>query len=194
MIPFVVLSGCSGGGKSALLDELARRGHPVIPEAGRRIVQEECHAGGQALPWLNMPAFLERTLRLARQDYAQAPRDADGWVFFDRSLIDAAAAWHEHADRADLSDLPNLTRLPRLARLSREYRYHPQVFLTPPWPEIYVQDAERRHDMQAAQAEYQRLLLAYPALGYTVHVLPKVSIAQRADLILKHLSHHGRTP
>jgi predicted ATPase len=35
---FVVISGCSGGGKSTLLAELGRRGHTVI---GRRIVIEE---------------------------------------------------------------------------------------------------------------------------------------------------------
>lgn len=47
---FVIISGCSGGGKSTLLDELKQRGYPVVPEAGRRIVQEEMQAGGQALP------------------------------------------------------------------------------------------------------------------------------------------------
>jgi predicted ATPase len=34
---FVVISGCSGGGKSTLLAELGRRGHAVVEEPGRRI-------------------------------------------------------------------------------------------------------------------------------------------------------------
>ncbi|MPT22826.1 MAG: ATPase, partial [Starkeya sp.] len=38
---FVVISGCSGGGKSTLLTELARRGFAVVEEPGRRIVAEE---------------------------------------------------------------------------------------------------------------------------------------------------------
>lgn len=46
----VVLSGCSGGGKSTLLAELARRGHAVRPEAGRLVVEAELAAGGGALP------------------------------------------------------------------------------------------------------------------------------------------------
>ncbi len=37
----VVISGCSGGGKSTLLAELSRRGHMTIEEPGRRIVAEE---------------------------------------------------------------------------------------------------------------------------------------------------------
>ena len=38
---FVVITGCSGGGKSTLLDELGRRGHATIEEPGRRIVRED---------------------------------------------------------------------------------------------------------------------------------------------------------
>ena len=34
----VVLSGCSGGGKSALLAELSSRGFETVEEPGRRIV------------------------------------------------------------------------------------------------------------------------------------------------------------
>jgi predicted ATPase len=33
---FVLLSGCSGGGKSALLAELHARGYHVVEEPGRR--------------------------------------------------------------------------------------------------------------------------------------------------------------
>jgi len=62
------------------------------------------------------------------------------------------------------------------------------VFLTPPWPEIYVLDTERRHGIEAATAEYQRLLVVYPALGYEMYVLRKTSVAERADFILSVLA------
>jgi predicted ATPase len=38
---FVVISGCSGGGKSTLIAELGPRGHAVVGEPGQRIVKEE---------------------------------------------------------------------------------------------------------------------------------------------------------
>ena len=38
---FVVISGCSGGGKSTLLAESGRRGYAVVEEPGRRIVQNQ---------------------------------------------------------------------------------------------------------------------------------------------------------
>ena len=47
----VVISGCSGGGKSSILAELGRRGYHVIPEAGRQIVREQLFIGSDGLPW-----------------------------------------------------------------------------------------------------------------------------------------------
>jgi predicted ATPase len=45
-------------------------------------------------------------------------------------------------------------------------------------------DQERRHDLAAAVAEYNRLIDVYPSLGYDIQVLPKVSVAERANWIL----------
>jgi predicted ATPase len=63
---FVVISGCSGGGKSTLLAELGRRGHTVIEEPGRRIVIEEMNGGG------SVPHSL------GRYGYLCASRHCDG--------------------------------------------------------------------------------------------------------------------
>ena len=173
---FHVISGCSGGGKSTLLTELQQRGYAVVEEPGRRIVQEQTHTGGRALPWLDMAAFLRRAIDLARGDHANAAHDNSQWVFFDRGVIDSAAA------------LQALTGEPVLDKLGQQYRYHSHAFLAPPWPDIYVQDAERRHDMAAALLEFERLQRTYPALGYTVSLLPKVGVAQRADFVLEALA------
>jgi predicted ATPase len=172
---FVILSGCSGGGKSTLLEELRRRGHAVVAEPGRRVVAEQLREGGIGLPWLDPVGFLQRVLALAQADY-DAASAANGWVFFDRGVIDAAAGLH------------HLTGEPDPAELARHYRHHRRVFLVPPWREIHVTDAERRHGMDEAIAEYHRLASTYPALGYEVAVLPKVSVAARADMLLAALA------
>jgi predicted ATPase len=49
---FVVISGCSGGGKSTLLAELVGRGYAAVEEPGRRIVEEELAATDQHYPGL----------------------------------------------------------------------------------------------------------------------------------------------
>jgi predicted ATPase len=168
---FVVISGCSGGGKSTLLAELRRRGHAIVEEPGRRIVKEEREGEGLALPWVDAAAFARRAIAMALAD-REAARTLQGWVFFDRGLVDAAAA------------LEHLTGEPVLATLGKSHRYHPRVFLAPPWPEIYVTDKERRHGFDAAVDEYSRLLEAYPSLGYEVFILPKASVAERAGFVL----------
>lgn len=172
---FIVLSGCSGGGKSTLLEELRRRGYAVVEEPGRRIVQEELATGGNALPWQDLAAFLKRAIALALSDRA-ARRDHPGPVFFDRGLIDAASALEAH------------TGEPVFAPLAAQHRYHRRVFLAPPWPEIYTGDPERRHGFETAVAEYERLAVAYPAVGYEVTLLPKAAVAERADFLLSHVA------
>ncbi|WP_313526767.1 AAA family ATPase [Shinella sp.] len=171
---FIVLSGCSGGGKSTLLEELSRRGHATVEEPGRRIVQEELAKDGTALPWLDLAAFVRRAIAMALAD-REAMRDQPGLIFFDRGWVDAAAALEAH------------TGEPVLATLAAQHRYNTKVFLTPPWPEIYAGDAERRHGLEAALAEYARLETGYPALGYETIILPKVPVAERADFVLARL-------
>jgi len=100
----------------------------------------------------------------------------EGWVFFDRGLVDAAAG------------LQHLTGEAVVASLGETHRFYRRIFLAPPWPEIYVTDPERRHGFDFAVAEYSRLLEIYPALGYEVVILPKTQVAERADFILKALT------
>jgi predicted ATPase len=167
---FIILSGCSGGGKSTLLAELARRGFATVEEPGRRIVIEETRNNGTALPWIDIEAFARRAIAMALEDRQKAP--AEGLVFFDRGLIDAASALSHVSGDGFIDTLKNT------------HRYNPLVFLTPPWPEIYQGDDERRHDFDAAVEEYDRLVLDYEALGYDSVVLPKSGIEERADFIL----------
>jgi predicted ATPase len=171
---FVVISGCSGGGKSTLLAELSRRGYAVVQEPGRRIVKEEVERGGSALPWIDHVAFARRVLAMALADRASAIK-LNGWVFFDRGLIDAAAG------------LQHLTGEQVLKSLRHSHRYHGRAFLAPPWPEIYATDQERRHSFDEALAEYSRLIEVYPSLGYRVFVLPKADVAERAEFVLNTL-------
>ena len=59
--------------------------------------------------------------------------------------------------------------------------------MTPPWPEIFLRDPERRHGLDSAVAEYLRLLEIYPSLNYQVSILPKIGVSERADFVLKTL-------
>lgn len=170
----VVFSGCSGGGKSTLLAELQQRGFKVVPEPGRRIVEEELRGDGLALPWVCLAGFARRALHMAADDRKRMEAEP-GWVFFDRGLVDAAVA------------LQHATGCQAVKILEGFERYHPTVFLAPPWPDIFVANEERRHDFADAVTEYDRLRAAWRQLGYQTIILPKATVGERADFVLQHL-------
>jgi predicted ATPase len=167
----VVVSGCSGGGKSALLAEMAARGYAVFLEPGRQVVKEELLIGGDALPWTDAQRFAERCIARAAYFFNTARPEA-GPVLFDRSIVDAVAALER------IGPVP-----PHCAAAARAYRYGPRAFMVPPWRELFAADPERRHGFEAAVAEYEALMLAYPAHGYATVVVPKAGVRARADFL-----------
>lgn len=174
---FVVISGCSGGGKSSLLAELARRGWRVFEEPGRQVVKAQLASGGDALPWADAREFALACVALGLEQFAEAAR-VGGRAFFDRSVLDACNALERMKVPLTSAYADVLTR----------QRYHRRVFMTPPWPEIYAEDAERRHSFDAAVGEFETLPTFYERHGYEVVLLPTTTIGARADFVLAHLS------
>jgi len=162
----VVISGCSGGGKSSLLDEMQRRGFAVMPEVGRQVVVAQLKTDGDAVPWKNWRRFLELCVEPGINQHRAAGGLSVSIVLFDRSLIDNTM------DDA-LSD--------HLRKIRNDHRYDPVVYFT------YRIDNERRHDFACALEDYARLQIAYPALGYQVVEIPKVSVSERADWLSERL-------
>jgi hypothetical protein len=73
------------------LAELVNGAHQVIDDPGRRAVQLKLAGAALVLPWADGEAFARRLLAIAAADL-QPTDPAGGWVFFDRGLLDAAAA------------------------------------------------------------------------------------------------------
>ena len=174
---FVMISGCSGSGKSSLLEELAARGFDTCAEPGRQIVKEQQSIGGDALPWANATQFVALVISRAMHQMVTAARNAQR-TFFDRGIVDAVTA-------LERLDLP----VPAHYRTAlHRYRYNRKVFLSPPWPEIFCNDGERRHPFEEAAAECTALEAAYACHGYDIVLLPKLAVAARADFILAQLA------
>ena len=173
---FHVISGCSGGGKSTLLAELERRGYHVFPEPGRQIVKEQASVGGDGVPWKNAVKFAELCVSRAMYFYSIAlPLEAP--VFFDRSVIDNISGIQRLG-------LPMPEYFPQTLV---QYRYAERVFMVPPWPEIFAQDAERQHSFADAEQEFYGLQQAYKSNGYEVILIPKMSVLERVDFVERHL-------
>jgi predicted ATPase len=174
---FVVLSGCSGGGKSRLLSALAARGYRVFAEPGRQVIREQNYIGGDATPEKDVLKFLDFTISRTLYHMTSAA-STDAVVFFDRSIVDQVAGF----ERMGL-EMP--AHLKRAAEL---FRCHHRVFIVPPWREIFRNDAERRHSFEDAVANHEVQMKTYERFGYELVMVPKLSVEGRADFVLKTLS------
>ena len=168
----VVVFGCSGGGKSALLAEMARRGYQVNPEPGRQIVKEQTFIGGDGLPWANVPRFVELCVARATYFY-NAALPSDKAALFDRSIVDAISYLARQG----------FPTPPYLRNALQRYRYARVVFLTPPLGGAVQERPRAQHAFSDAVAEYEDLLESYPASGYEVEVILKAGVCERADFL-----------
>ena len=170
---FIAISGCSGGGKSVLLDQLGLRGFATVSEPGRQIVREQQANGGLALPDRDYRAFVELCVSRAI-GHMRAATATESIVFFDRGIIDAIS----------FLDYRGVPIPDHLQAAAERFRYDRTVFFVPPWPEIFRNDTERAHSFEDAQAQYAVLLKTYERFGYARTIVPKASIAERADFVL----------
>lgn len=170
---FHVITGASGAGKSTLLAALGELGHAVVPEAALALLREQQARNGNLLPWVDRPAFMEEVLARNIRCH-QAARSLRAPVFFDRGIPECLA-WMQ------LSGM-DLQAHHRAA--TAEYRYAPTVFVAEPWPEIYVQDAERQASFERAVRSYEPTVAAYVEAGYATCILPKVSVEERVAFVL----------
>lgn len=157
----ILITGCSGGGKSTLLEALAARGFATVAEPGRRVISEHGIS-----PETDPIGFATKALEIARRDLA-VMSSITGPVFFDRGVIDAATALLHSAD------------VPLSETLGPRKAYDRTVILAPPWPEIYVTDQDRKHGFEAAEQEYVRLTNTLAACGYVAINLPKATVENR---------------
>lgn len=172
----IVFTGGPGSGKSTLIDALEQHGHARSEEAGRAIIQDQIAIDGPALPWRDRQAFAEAMLGWELRSYRLAQRHP-GPVLFDRGVPDVIGYLR-------LCELP----VPdHLLRAAAAFRYRQQVFIAPPWPEIYRQDAERKQSLDEAQRTCHAVAQAYRDCGYTLIELPRADVAARVRFVIERI-------
>jgi len=173
---FIVLTGGPGVGKTTLLKELQQLGFSVVPEDARRIIREQMEMNGDGLPWKNKRHYAELMLAASCSGYSeQLRKDQTRYVFFDRGIPDTLA----------YIAMEGLAIGEDCLREARLKRYHKKVFILPPWAEIYANDNERKQTWQEAENTFKIMKETYTKLGYETIEVPKTTVFDRAQFILK---------
>lgn len=165
-----MLSGGPGTGKTSIITRLENQGYKVFHEVSREIIRKEIEKKSNVLPWADLEAFSNEVLKGRIADFHKA----NSVHFYDRSIIDTFA--YHIKNNEDLSK--------DWLKLSHELRYHTDVFITPPWQEIYTIDNERKESWEDLLDLHDALLKAYANFGYNIVEIPNLTIEERTNFIL----------
>jgi predicted ATPase len=168
-----VITGGPGFGKTAVIDELRSIGYLCSGEFARDTIEKQQKMGGDLLPWKRPKLFQKEILQLRKDFYESVPDRTI--AFADRGIPDQLAF-----ARYKGFGTPEILKIS-----SEKYRYAPQVFVTPPWPEIFTNDIIRNETYEEALLIHQSILETYSDLNYQIIELPLTSVCERTGFILQ---------
>lgn len=172
----ILFIGGPGSGKTTLINGLAKKGYICYPEISREVTLEAKKNGIDQLFLENPLLFSELLLKGRIKQYESALNENDEVVFIDRGIPDVLAYMHYIGDTYPAS----------FDEASRKYIYH-KIFILPPWEEIYVSDNERYETYEQAISIHQHLIDTYESYGYQLHEVPKATLDERMEYVLKNL-------
>jgi predicted ATPase len=169
-----IITGGPASGKTSLINALRKKGFKCFDEVAREVIKEQLAKKTDIVPWIKLAEF--NTLVLERQ--IKQHLDANEELhFFDRGIPDNLAYLTNG----------NLPIHPALHEASKKHRYNEKIFFLEPWKEIYKNDVVRKEPFEAAVKISAHIKQAYIDLGYSVIVVPKVSVKERVSFILEHV-------
>lgn len=173
----IIITGGPGAGKSAIIENLMAKKYTCLPESGRAIIQDQVCIGGNALPWLDRQAFAEMMLCWELRSWHLADYHNE-ICFFDRGL-------------PDIEGYLNLCSIPipkHIERAINTFQYNKNVFITPPWQEIYVQNTERKQTFDEAVMTYHAMVTTYKKYNYELIEIPCLPVKDRVNFILSYVN------
>lgn len=168
-----IITGGPGFGKTTLIEELRRHHYLCSGEFARDLIEEQQRSGGVLLPWRKPKEFQETVLKLRKDFFESVPTDTV--AFADRGIPDQLA----------FARYRGFGTPPALKQAVLEYRYATQVFVAPPWPEIYRKDAIREETWEEAILIHQSIIDTYAELNYEIVELPLAGVKERMNFLIQ---------
>lgn len=172
----IVITGGPGTGKSTIIDKLIEKGYSCYPEISRDVTLEAKKQGIDQL-FLTEPLLFSQMLLDGRlKQFHNALLEEKNLIFIDRGLPDILA----------YMDFIGDTYPEYFITQCEETKYN-QVFVLPPWEEIYESDEARYENFEQAKVIYEHLKLTYNKFGYELIEVPCGTVEDRIKFIFKNL-------
>jgi predicted ATPase len=172
----IVLIGGPSSGKSTLINELVNHGHTCFPEISREIIKKAQEDGIDQLFLENPLLFSELLLEGRKKQFLDAQNHESNIVFIDRGLPDVVAYMDFIGDT-----------YPKIFTETCINHKYTNVFMLPPWKEIYTSDEERYETFEQALEIHNHLVKTYEKFGYQITEVPKDTVEKRAAFILERI-------
>lgn len=177
-----IITGGPGSGKTSIINELAKRGYLIAPEAATDIIEERLQQNIQA-PWMADDYHIKvSTLMAKRQEKVRNSKETV--VFFDRGHLDGITYI-----------LLQRRKLPQevvsyVQATINESFFDKKVFFIENL-EFCEQAPHRDENLEEALEKSRQIKRNYQALGYEVINIPPGTIEQRSEWILNQVQQHA---
>lgn len=179
MAELIVVTGGSYSGKTSLVEELAARGHEVLPESAYEVIDElvKSHGLDEQAAWRrsNQLEFQRRITRRQHERETTARSRASRFVFCDRGALDGMA----YCRLAGIDWPEDLSRLVGAARYAH-------VFVLATLSTFDPRPATGRTHSHEHSIRISSLLEEiYCSAAELVTHLPESSVADRTDAVIR---------
>ena len=173
-----VITGGPCTGKSAVVEELKRRGFKIMPEVARTIIEEELQKQKNnssykgILPWTNIELF-ERNI-LKRQEILETPIPKE-ITFLEGGMVDTGV----YTERKGIDLWSEIEAL-------LEKNNYTKIFFMQELP-FYKQDEARRESKEEAKEIHDKKLECWKRFKFEIVEVPYMSVKERTDFIERNI-------
>lgn len=171
-----IISGGPGVGKTTLINQLRQTGFLTAEEEARRIIKDQLTIGGDGLPWRNKVLYAQLMFDASVRTFEKIKNDNfAGPIYFDRGILDTVC----------YMNMENIPVSREAAEVIHKCVYNKNVFILPPWKEIYETDSERKQSWKEALFTFDQMKEIYLEYGYNVIEVPRVSVLERQQFVVE---------